>query len=95
MTFDTFFGTNMTFDTIGSENMTFDASHQYTTGADFLALWFSKNAPSLLCLMMCLAFLLMLGGLLFFHTYLIYTGQTTWEVHISFSTRGSAHAPFF
>ena len=29
---------------------------------------------------MCLGFLVMLGALLFFHTYLIYTGQTTWEV---------------
>ena len=52
----------------------------YTNGANFLSTWFMLNTPSLLCLLMCLGFLLMLSALLFFHTYLIYTGQTTWEV---------------
>mmetsp|Transcript_76085 Transcript_76085/g.111433 ORF Transcript_76085/g.111433 Transcript_76085/m.111433 type:complete len:424 (+) Transcript_76085:50-1321(+) len=56
------------------------STFQYTDGANFLSQWFMLNTPSLICLLMCLGFLVMLGALLFFHTYLIYTGQTTWEV---------------
>jgi palmitoyltransferase len=56
------------------------STFKYTDGANFLAEWFQVNFLSLCCLMTCLGFLLMLGALLFFHSYLIYTGQTTWEV---------------
>lgn len=56
------------------------STFQYTDGANFLSKWFMLNTPSLFCLLSSLGFLLMLGALLGFHSYLIYTGQTTWEV---------------
>ena len=56
------------------------STFQYTDGANFISGWFMLNTPSLICLMMCLGFVVMMAALLGFHSYLIYTGQTTWEV---------------
>jgi len=42
--------------------------------------WFVWNLPSMAAFLLCLGFAMLLGSLLFFHTYLILTGQTSWEV---------------
>eukprot|EP00290_Baffinella_frigidus_P016199 CAMPEP_0180198920 /NCGR_PEP_ID=MMETSP0987-20121128/5435_1 /TAXON_ID=697907 /ORGANISM="non described non described, Strain CCMP2293" /LENGTH=405 /DNA_ID=CAMNT_0022153975 /DNA_START=215 /DNA_END=1432 /DNA_ORIENTATION=- len=42
--------------------------------------WFLVNLPNLAAIVVCLSFTLMLATLWFFQTYLIGTGQTSWEV---------------
>jgi len=41
--------------------------------------WFYYNFPSFLAMLVCIGFTILLGALLFFHSYLVVTGQTTWE----------------
>lgn len=42
--------------------------------------WFVVNLPNLAALVISIGFTLMLGGVWFFQSYLIATGQTSWEV---------------
>jgi len=53
----------------------------YTNTKTWARDWFVWNAPSIAALGVTCCFALMIGAFLFFQTYLICTGQTSWEVY--------------
>jgi len=50
-----------------------------TSGLNWASDWVYYNLPSFLAMLVCIGFTILLGALLFFHSYLVVTGQTTWE----------------